>query len=77
MKLEFKFSLVNFIGFLILGGLFYWLCPLPANPLWRAIACAGAGLVLFGMCFIVVSHKGIIRAAAKENLYSKMSKHKK
>ncbi len=77
MKLEFKFSLVNFIGFLILGGLFYWLCPLPTNPLWRAIVCASAGLVLFGMCFIVVSHKGIIRTAAKENLYSKMSKHKK
>ncbi|MBP5403670.1 MAG: hypothetical protein J6Y17_01100 [Elusimicrobiaceae bacterium] len=77
MKLEFKFSLINFIGFLILGGLFYWLCPLPANLLWRAIVCALVGLTLFGVCFVVVSHRGIIRRAAQEDLYKKKPKHKK
>lgn len=63
MKLEFKFSLINFIAFIVLGGLFYWLCPLPASPLWRGIVCGLVGLVLFGMCFVVVSHRSIIRSA--------------
>ena len=63
MKLEFKFSVANFIGFIVLGGLFYWLCPLPQAMLWRALVCAGVGLVLFGMCFVVVTHKSIIRPA--------------
>ena len=63
MKLEFKFSITNFIAFFILGGLFYWLVPLPGAPVWRAVVCGGVGVVLFGMCFVVVSHRGIIRKA--------------
>ena len=63
MKLEFKFSMVNLIAFVLLGGLFYWLCPLPANPLWRGAVCALVGLILFGMCFVVVGHRSIIRPA--------------
>ena len=61
MKLEFKFSLINIVAFLLFGGLFYWLCPLPASPVWRAIVCGLVGLILFGMCFVVVSHRSVIR----------------
>ena len=75
MKLEFKFSLVNFIAFLILGGLFYWLCPLPSSSLWRGVVCALAGLVIFGMCFVVVSHRSIIRSAPAQT--NKQPKRKK
>ena len=67
MKLEFKFSIVNFVAFMIMGGLFYWLCPLPGNPVWRAMVCVGVGVVLFGMCFVVVSHRGVIRPASKQD----------
>ena len=75
MKLEFKFSLVNFIAFLFLGGLFYWLCPLPSSALWRGIVCVLAGLVIFGMCFVVVSHRSIIRPAPAQS--AKQPKRKK
>lgn len=61
MKLEFKFSIINLVAFLLLGGLVYWLCPLPAAPVWRAVVCGVIGLVLFSMCFVVVSHKGVFR----------------
>ena len=61
MKLEFKFSVGNIIGFLVLGGLFYFFCPLPSAALWRGIVCGLVALVLFVVCFVVVSHKGIIR----------------
>ncbi len=77
MKLEFKFSVLNFVAFFILGGLFYWLCPLPVSPVWRAVVCAAVGVVLFGMCFVVVSHRGLIRPAAQEDLYKKKRKRKK
>lgn len=63
MKLEFKFSVINFIAFMLLGGLFYWLCPLPGNPVARSVVCALVGIILFGMCFVVVSHRSIIRPA--------------
>lgn len=77
MKLQFKFSLVNFIAFIIMGSLFYWLCPLPANPVWRGVVCTLVGIVLFGMCFVVVSHQTLIRQSAQEDLYKKKRKHKK
>ena len=77
MKLEFKFSAINFVAFVALGGLFYWLCPLPASPVWRALVCGAVGGVLFGMCFVVVSHRGLIRPAAQEDLYKKKRKRKK
>ena len=77
MKLEFKFSLINFVGFLLMGGLFYWLCPLPAHPLGRALVCGGVGIVLFGMCFVVVSHRGFIRPGAREDLYKSKHNRKK
>ncbi len=67
MKLEFKFSLINLIAFFVLGGLFYWLCPLPASTLWRAVVCGIVALVLFGICFVVVSHRSIIRPAPTKN----------
>ncbi len=73
MKLEFKFSFINLIAFCILGGLFYWLCPLPGAPVWRAVVCTLVGLMLFGMCFVVVSHRGFIRPAPVNNTH----KHKK
>ncbi len=73
MKLEFKFTFANFVGFAVLGGLFYGLCPLPQNPLWRALVCAGVGLLLFTVCFVVVTHKSFIRQAA----YPKQKKRKK
>lgn len=71
MNLEFKFSITNFVAFMLLGGLFYWLCPLPVSPVWRAIVCAGVGIALFGMCFVVVSHKGIIRKAPQQDKHDK------
>ncbi len=77
MKLEFKFSLANFIAFLILGGLFYWLCPLPSSPMWRGIVCALVGIVIFGMCFVVVSHRSIIRPAPVQNSKEQKNKGKK
>ena len=61
MKLEFKFSLTNVVAFVLLGGLVYWLCPLPSSTMWRAVVCGVLGVVLFGMCFVVVSHKGVFR----------------
>ena len=72
MKLEFKFTFPNFIGFFVVGGLFYWLCPLPQALLWRALVCAGVGVLLFAMCFVVVTHKSIIRPAKSNH-----TKHKK
>lgn len=60
-----------------MGGLFYWLCPLPANPLGRVLVCGLVGLILFGMCFVVVSRQGFIRPAAQEDLYKKKRKRKK
>lgn len=77
MKLEFKFSLVNFVAFAVMGGLFYGLVPLPAHVLWRGVVCGLVGIVLFGMCFVVVSHRGFIRPAAQQDLYKKKNKHKK
>ena len=77
MKLEFKFSWVNFIAFAVVGGLFYWLCPLPVDPLWRGVVCAAVGLGLFGMCFVVVSHRGFIRPASPDASVQKHKKHKK
>ena len=74
MKLEFKFSLVNFLAFAIMGGLFYWLCPLPSSPLWRGVVCGVVGAMLFGMCFVVVSHRGFIRPASPD---ASIKKHKK
>ena len=76
MKLEFKFSLINFIGFAVLGGLFYWLCPLPQDLLWRGVVCGLVGLVLFGMCFVVVSHRGFIRPASPDASVKKRKKKK-
>lgn len=72
MKLEFKFTLANFIGFFVLAGLFYWWCPLPASPLLRAVVCGGVALLLFCMCFVVVTHKSVIRPGNP-----KRTKHKK
>ena len=61
MKLEFKFSLVNIITFLVLSGLCYWLLPLPSAALWRGVVCGAVAVVLFGLCFVVVTHKSFIR----------------
>jgi len=77
MKLEFKFSWVNFIGFMVMGGLFYWLCPLPAGPVARVCVCGLVGLLLFGMCFVVVSHRGFIRPASPDVFAKKKKKRKK
>lgn len=76
MKLEFKFSLVNFIAFFLVGGLFYWLCPLPQNTLWRGVVCALVTLVIFAMCFVVVSHRSFIRPAPAQTV-QKHTKRKK
>lgn len=61
MKLEFKFNLFGILTFVILCGLFYAFVPLPANLFWRAFLCGLVAAVLFGMCFVVVTHKGPIR----------------
>lgn len=61
MKLQFKFSATGIISFLIMYGLFYWLCPLPSATLWRGIVCGVVALVLFIVCFVVVTHKSFIR----------------
>ncbi len=78
MKLEFKFSFVNFVAFILLGGLFYGLCPLPGSTGWRWVVCALVGLVLFGLCFVVVSHRSFIRPApAQTNRKSSKPARKK
>jgi len=61
MKLEFKFSALSVISFLIMYGLFYWLCPLPQAALYRGIVCGLVALALFVVCFVVVTHKSFIR----------------
>lgn len=61
MKLEFKFGITGILSFVILCGLFYWLCPLPQNVFWRALVCGVFALCAFGASFVVVTHKGIIR----------------
>lgn len=61
MNLQFKFSATGIIAFLVMYGLFYWLCPLPSSALWRGIVCAVVALAIFGACFVVVTHKSIIR----------------
>lgn len=72
MKLEFKFTIGNIIGFLVAISLFVWLCPLPESPFGRTLLCAGAGVLFFAMCFVVVTHKSIIRPANPAR-----AKHKK
>lgn len=57
MKITFKINALGIGAFLVLSGLFYWLCPLPANAALRAIVCIGAVLLFGIMCFVVVSHK--------------------
>ena len=61
MKLEFKFGITGIISFAVLCGLFYWLCPLPTNPVWRALVCGAVVLFAFAASFVVVTHQGIIR----------------
>lgn len=61
MKLEFKFSIINIVTFLILGGLCYWLIPLPAAVFWRVLIRTVIAVVLFGMCFVVVSRGSFLR----------------
>jgi len=61
MKLEFKFGITGIIGFLLLSGLFYWLCPLPSSLAVKVIVLALVEIVFFGMCFVVVTHKSPIR----------------
>lgn len=61
MKLQFKFSTTGIIAFLVMYGLFYFLCPLPSSALWKGVVCAGVLLLLFAACFVVVTHKSIIR----------------
>lgn len=61
MKLEFKFSLVNIITFIVLGGLCYWLIPMPSALAGRVILRALIAVILFFMCFVIVSHGSFIR----------------
>ena len=61
MKLQFKFSATGIISFVVMYGLFYWLCPLPSAALWRGVVCGLVALLLFGICFVVVTHRSIIR----------------
>ena len=61
MNLQFKFNLLGIITFIVLCGLFYAFVPLPANMVRRAVVCFVAAAAFFGMCFVVVTHKGPIR----------------
>jgi hypothetical protein len=61
MKLEFKFSLINIITFAVLAGLCYWLIPLPAAAVWRITLRVLMAVVLFALCFVVVTHRNFIR----------------
>jgi hypothetical protein len=61
MNLEFKFSLINIITFIVLGVLCYWLIPMPSALAGRVILRALIAVVLFFMCFVVVSHRSFIR----------------
>lgn len=61
MKLQFKFNVFGIITFALLCWLFYAFVPLPANAFWRGVICLAAALAFFGVCFVVVSQKSIIR----------------
>ena len=75
MKLEYKFGITNFVAFFVLAGLFYWLCTLPQDTLWRAVVCVLCGLLFFGMSFVVVSHQRFIRPARRST--TQQNKHPK
>ncbi len=57
MKITFKINTFGVLTFLVLSGLFYWLCPLPQNVALRALVCLGAVLLFGGMCFVVVAQQ--------------------
>ena len=61
MKLEFKFGVANILSFVVICGLFYWLCPFPKVMLWRILVNALVVLFAFSVSFIVVTHKGFIQ----------------
>ena len=61
MKMQFKFAPTGFISFIVLCALFYWLIPLPAQPIIRLIVCILLVLFAFAASFIVVTHKTFIR----------------
>lgn len=76
-NIEFKFSWGNMLAFLLLGGLFYGLCPLPENFTWRVIACSGVGVAFFIVCFVVVTHKSIIRQGRRTAAVNRSHKKRK
>ena len=57
MQPAFKFNTFGIFSFLVLCGLFYWLCPAISQPVWRYLAdgvfLAGA----FCACFLVIKPK--------------------
>lgn len=54
MKLAFKFNTFGLLSFAVMCGLFYWLCPVPAAVLWRAVIYAAFGAFAFAACFLIV-----------------------
>ncbi len=57
MKPTFKFNLFGIISFLVLCGLFYWLCPAISNPTVRYGIYGVFGVGSFCACFLVIKPK--------------------
>ena len=57
MKPAFKFNTFGILSFLILCGLFYWLCPSINQPVWRYSVYGVFLLGAFCACFLVVKPK--------------------
>ena len=57
MKPTFKFNLFGIISFLVLCGLFYWLCSAISNPTVRYGIYGVFGVGAFCACFLVIKPK--------------------
>lgn len=57
MHLTFKFNTFGMVSFLVLCGLFYWLCPVPDNAFWRYLIYGVFALGAFFASFVIVRSK--------------------
>lgn len=57
MKPAFKFNTFGVISFLVMCGLFYWLCPAISHPVWKVVVYGGFAVCAFSACFVIVKPK--------------------
>ena len=57
MHITFKFNTFGIVSFLVLCGLFYWMCPVPDNAFWRYLIYGVFALGAFFASFVIVRSK--------------------